>query len=107
MVGPTPVQMDDFRDLLGTPYAPVSRIVTVKSRLLAELIPKYFNTSIFYSFAYLPTQDKSLPCLTCVEISLLTIRVTFDHELYGFSKVIGHILSQIMDQEGPDPMSQY
>ena len=30
IVGPTPPQMDDFCDLLGTPYPPVSRIVTVK-----------------------------------------------------------------------------
>ena len=34
IVGPTPVQMDDFRDLLGTPYTPVSRIVTVKGSSL-------------------------------------------------------------------------
>ena len=31
IVGPTPPQMDDFCDLLGTPYPPVSRIVTVKA----------------------------------------------------------------------------
>ena len=41
----------------------------------------------------------------CVEISVLTMRVTFYHEVHGFSKVIGHILSQIMDQKGPEPMS--
>ena len=58
-----------------------------------------------YSLASLPTQDKSLPCLKHVEISVLTMRVTFHHELYGFLKVTGHILSQIMDQKGPNPMS--
>ena len=31
IVGPTPPQMDDFCDLLGTPYPPVSRIATVKT----------------------------------------------------------------------------
>ena len=30
IVGPIPVQMDDFCDLHGTPDTPVSRIVTVK-----------------------------------------------------------------------------
>ena len=60
----------------------------------------------FLCSAYLPTQDKSLPHLTLVEISVLTMRVTFDLALHGFSKVLGCILSQMMDQKGPDPMSQ-
>ena len=39
IVGPTPPQMDDFCDLLGTPYPPVSRIVTVKGILPICIIP--------------------------------------------------------------------
>ena len=30
----TPPQMNDFGDLLGTPYAPVSKIATVKNTVL-------------------------------------------------------------------------
>ena len=51
------------------------------------------------------SKKKTGPCLKCLEISVLTMRVTFHHELYGFSKVIGLVLSQIMDQKGPNPMS--
>ena len=34
IVCPTPPQMNDFCDLLGTPDAPVSKIVSVKTRKL-------------------------------------------------------------------------
>ena len=37
IVGPIPAQMDDFRDLHGTPDTPVSRIVTVKVIWIAFL----------------------------------------------------------------------
>ena len=33
----TPPQMNDFGDLLGTPYAPVSKIAPVKSFLLYSI----------------------------------------------------------------------
>ena len=49
-----------------------------------------------------PTQDKIQSCL---EISVLTMKVTFHNELFGFSKVIELVLSQIMDQKGLNPMS--
>ena len=36
IVGPIPAQMDDFCNLLGTPYPPVSRIVTVKEQFCGD-----------------------------------------------------------------------
>ena len=47
IVGPIPVQMDDFCDLHGTPDTPVSRIVTVKVKGKFVTSPKvnFFQNS--------------------------------------------------------------
>ena len=45
IVGPTPVQMDDFCDLHGTPDTQVSRIATVKKiyKLIRNFLPPQWD----------------------------------------------------------------
>ena len=69
IVGPTPPQMDDFCDLLGTPYPPVSRIVTVK-------IDKEIETS----FIYLGPKQEEIILLRHHKILYETSEITYYYQ---------------------------
>ena len=47
IVCPTPPQMNDFCDLLGTPDAPVSKIVSVKVKFQARFFSEVSPSSYF------------------------------------------------------------